>query len=187
MTYPAETNHVVDATFPGNPGPYPQSNPRPYTPARPTPNLPAVPQRPSEWHPGMLWWDARTVLVTRRIAPGQWATVPRLVVPIDHGRLAFRVSSHSDEAQQLAQDRRIIVQAGDWRGRPALGSRQHQGTAHLVRGGPLLNKVREGIRIKYGMRVALARMAHRAALGSAPYADIAVIVTIHEGPPFVVP
>ncbi|WP_280475210.1 hypothetical protein [Nocardia asiatica] len=142
----------------------------------------AVPDRPSEWHPGMLWWDASTVLVTypRPDATGHWDTVPHLVLPVEHGRLAFRISSHSSEARHLVRDRRVIVQAGDRRGEPALGSHQHQGTAELLRTGPLFDRVRDGMRTKYGRRVGLARLAHRLAMGAAPYGDIVVVVTVRE-------
>ncbi|WP_067472517.1 hypothetical protein, partial [Nocardia amamiensis] len=140
----------------------------------------AIPERPSEWDPGMLWWGAHTVLVTYPTAPRRSETVKHLVVPVDHGRLAFPVSSQSAEARRLAHEQRVIVQAGDWRGSPALGSRQHYGTAESVRTGPLFDKVQAGIRTKYAKRIGLARLAHRFALGAAPYADIAVVVTVHE-------
>ncbi|MGW4327031.1 hypothetical protein ACWEKR_14175 [Nocardia sp. NPDC004573] len=142
----------------------------------------AVPDRPSEWHPGMLWWDAGTVLVTypQPQAGGYWNTVPHLVLPVGHGRLAFRISSHSSEARHLEGDRRVIVQAADWRGEPALGSRQHQGTAELLRTGALFDQVRTGMQVKYGKRVGLARLTHRLAMGAAPYGDIVVVVTVHE-------
>jgi hypothetical protein len=144
--------------------------------------LRAVPDRPSEWHPGMLWWDASTVLVTypRPDSTGHWNTVPHLVLPIDHGRLAFQISSHSDEARFLAREHRVIVQAADWRGEPALGSRQHQGSAESVRTGPLFDQVRDGMRTKYGRRVGLARLAHRLAMGAAPYGDVVVVVNVRE-------
>ncbi|WP_157172556.1 hypothetical protein [Nocardia pneumoniae] len=141
---------------------------------------PAPAERPSEWHPGMLWWDATTVLVTYPATPRRWETVKHLVIPVDNGRLAFQISSQSAEARRLAHDRRVIVQAGDWRGSPALGSRQHHGTAELVRTGPLFDKVRAGIRTKYGPRLGLAHLAHKLALGAAPYGDITVVVTVHE-------
>jgi hypothetical protein len=130
----------------------------------------------------MLWWDASTVLVTypRPEASGHWNTVPHLVLPVDHGRLAFRISSHSSEARHLARDRRVIVQAGDWHGEPALGSRQHQGMAELLGSGPLVDQVRTGMDTKYGRRVGLARLAHRLAMGAAPYGDIVVVVTPRE-------
>ncbi|MBF6302039.1 hypothetical protein IU459_31500 [Nocardia amamiensis] len=140
----------------------------------------AVPERPREWDPGILWWDAHTVLVTYPTAPQRSGTVKHLVVSAGYGRLAFPVSSQSAEAQHLAHDWRVIVQAGDWRGSPALGSRQHYGTAESVRTGPLFDKVQAGIRTKYAKRVGLARLAHRLALGAAPYGDIAVVVTVHE-------
>lgn len=138
--------------------------------------------RPSEWHPGMLWWDARTVRVTypRPEATGRWNTVPHLVLPLDHGRLAIRISSHSREARHLAREQRVIVQAGDWRGEPALGSRQHQGTAELVRTGPLIDHVRTGMLIKYGRWLGLAHLSHRLAMGAAPYGDLVVVITVRE-------
>ncbi|WP_459546116.1 hypothetical protein [Nocardia sp. X0981] len=136
--------------------------------------------RPNDWHPGSLWWDADTVLVTRECAPGRWETLTRLVVPIGMGRLAFRVSSHSPEARQMTRDPRVIVQAGDWRGEPALGSRQHQGSVRLFGGGALFDTVQDGMREKYGFRLSLARLGHRLLLGSAPYADLVAVVTPHE-------
>lgn len=138
------------------------------------------PERPTDWYPGSLWWDAETILVTREAAPGRWETLTRLVVPIGQGRSAFRLSSRSPEARQLRADRRVIVQAGDWRGEPVIGSRQHQGTVELVTRGPLFDTVQEGMRVKYGMRLSLARLGHRLMLGSAPYADLVAVVTVHE-------
>ncbi|MBF6344210.1 hypothetical protein [Nocardia cyriacigeorgica] len=138
---------------------------------------------PSEWHPGMLWWDARTVLVTRADPAGRWNTTAHLVIPIDRGRLAFRISSYSLEMQHLARDRRVIVQAGDRLGRPAVGSRQHQGVAEFVGAGPLFDKICTGLRAKYGMRAGLARLYHGLTMGSAPYGDTAVVVNIHETSP----
>ncbi|MCP2281095.1 hypothetical protein [Nocardia amikacinitolerans] len=146
-------------------------------------HAPAADQRPSEWHPGMLWWDAATVLVTYPTPSGTWQTVAHLVIPIDHGRLAFRVPAHSAEAQQLSRDRRVIVQAGDWRGTPALGSRQHQGAAEVIFTGPLYEQVQTGIRTKYGpVRTGLANLARRFAAGATT--DLAAIVTLHENPPY---
>ncbi|MEU2037387.1 hypothetical protein [Nocardia niwae] len=142
----------------------------------------AVPDRPSEWHPGMLWWDASTVLVTYPRPGGDesWNTVPHLVLPVGHGRLAFRISSHSSEAGHLARERRVIVQAADWRGEPALGSRQHRGAAELLRTGPLFDRVRTGMQVKYGRRLGLARLAHRVVMGAAPYGDTVVVVTVDD-------
>lgn len=138
------------------------------------------PTRPTDWYPGSLWWDADTILVTREVAPGRWETLTRLVVPIGQGRPAFRLSSSSPEARQMRSDRRVIVQAGDRRGEPVIGSRQHQGTVELVARGPLFETVQEGMRVKYGMRLSLARLGHRLMLGSAPYADLVAVVTVHE-------
>ncbi|MEU5757886.1 hypothetical protein [Nocardia sp. NPDC047648] len=175
MTYPAHGGSLLGSRVHG------------YTPGRDNPfpaarRILAVPDRPSEWQPGMLWWDASTVRVTypRPEASGHWNTVPHLVLPVEHGRLAFRISSHSSEAGHLARDRRVIVQAGDWHGEPALGSRQHQGMAELLRTGPLVDQVRTGMDTKYGRRVGLARLAHRLAMGAAPYGDIVVVVTLRE-------
>ncbi|WP_157224151.1 hypothetical protein [Nocardia paucivorans] len=148
---------------------------------QPKENLPQrSPARSTDWYPGSLWWDAETILVTREAAPNRWETLTRLVVPIGQGRAAFRLSSWSPEAQRMRTDRRVIVQAGDRLGRPALGSRQHQGLVELVSGGPLFDTVQEGMRVKYGMRLSLARLGHRLILGSAPYADLIAVVTVHE-------
>ncbi|MEV6769442.1 hypothetical protein AB0N05_12535 [Nocardia sp. NPDC051030] len=135
------------------------------------------------WHEGSLWWEAKSVVVTRAIAPGSIATTPHLVVPFEEGRLAFLLSSHGAEAQQLAWDGRVVIQAGDWRGRPALGSRQHYGTAFVVNDRQLADRTKEGMRIKYGARRALARMAHRMANGAVPYGDLVAVVHLHPHRP----
>ncbi|TQM26453.1 hypothetical protein [Nocardia bhagyanarayanae] len=166
-------NQVHDATVPGGPMAHPAE----------THSARILAERPSEWHPGMLWWDASTVVVTYPGIDGRWETRRHLVVPADGGRLAFRVPVHSAEAQQLSRDRRVIVQAGDWRGNPAIGSRQHQGTVELAYAGPLFEKVQAGLRIKYGlMRMGMANLARRFAAGATR--DIVAIVTIHQHPPF---
>ncbi|MFC9999295.1 hypothetical protein [Nocardia sp. NPDC127526] len=141
---------------------------------------------PDTWHPGSLWWDSKSVLVTRPIAPGSVATTPHLVLPADHGRLAFLLSSHGAEAEQLAYDGRVVIQAGDWRGRPALGSRQHYGTARIIGDHYLAERIHEGMRIKYGARTALARMVHRLANGSVPYGDLVALVELHPPRPLMI-
>lgn len=148
--------------------------------ARTEQSLPWQSERAADWHPGSLWWDAHTVLVTREVAPGRWETLRRLVIPAGRGRLAFRCSSWSREAMQMRYDRRVIVQAGDRLGQPALGSRAHQGSVSLHRGGPWAERVEEGLRVKYGPRLALARIGHQLMLGSAPYGDLVAVVDVHE-------
>ncbi|UGT62288.1 hypothetical protein [Nocardia asteroides] len=90
------------------------------------------------------------------------------------------MSSHSPEAGQLWRDRRVIVQAGDLGGRPALGSREHEGSVVLFGPGPLADAVAEAMRVKYGPRLAMARLGHRMMLGSAPYADLTAVISVHE-------
>ncbi|WP_157556377.1 hypothetical protein [Nocardia acidivorans] len=143
---------------------------------QPTPDTPHGGSTP--WYEGSLWWDAKSVLVTRAVGPGTIATTPHLVVPAEFGRLAFLLSSYGAEAQQLADDGRVVIQSGDWRGRPALGSRQHYGIARVIGDAQLAARMREGMRIKYGARTTLARMAHRFANGSVPYGDLVALVEL---------
>ncbi|GAB2690164.1 hypothetical protein [Nocardia thraciensis] len=147
------------------------------------------PRRGNPARPGMadLWQQAKTVLVTRVTGPQQLVTVPRLVVPVGDNQLAFRVSSHAPEATQLAHDDRVLVQPGDWRGSPALGSQQRPGRAQLVTGGTLLPYVQSEIDAKYKWRTSLARFAHHFARGAAPYGDVIVLVTVHDPVPMLMP
>ncbi|WP_157183761.1 hypothetical protein [Nocardia takedensis] len=133
-----------------------------------------------ERHPGSLWWDAETVLVTQQVGPGRRESRAKLVVPLSHGRLAFRLSSYSAQAARLRRDRRVIVQAGDRWGRPALGSREHQATVKLFDRGEAFELVAEAMAAKYGPRLLWSKWAHRWSLGTAPYADLAAVVTVHE-------
>ncbi|GAB2537322.1 hypothetical protein [Nocardia heshunensis] len=137
--------------------------------------------------PAAVWQEAKTVLVTRAIGPRQLVTVPRLVVPIGENGLAFRTSSYSAEAEQLAQDGRVLVQPGDWRGTPAMGSRQLQGQARLVSEGTFVPRVQAELEAKYRWRTSFARMAHRLANGSAPYGNLIVLVTVFEPGPLALP
>ncbi|MFD6162575.1 hypothetical protein ACFWF7_03160 [Nocardia sp. NPDC060256] len=130
-----------------------------------------------------VWRDAKTVLVTRISGPRQLTTVPRLVIPIGDTQLAFRVSSQSEEAEELARDGRVVVQPGDRRGNPALGSHQRQGQAQLVTAGSLLPHVESEIAAKYRWRIPMARFAHRLGHGGARYADVVVLVTVAEPSP----
>ncbi|WP_194838204.1 hypothetical protein [Nocardia sp. XZ_19_369] len=144
--------------------------------------------RPQRWSGGRsdnakVWRDAKTVLVTRVTGPRQLMTVPRLVIPIGETQLAFRVSSQSEEALQLARDGRVLVQPGDRRGTPALGSHQRQGQAQLVTAGTLLPYAESEIAAKYKWRIPMARFAHRLGHGDAPYADVVVLVTVAEPSP----
>ncbi|CAM3950840.1 hypothetical protein NONI108955_01005 [Nocardia ninae] len=144
--------------------------------------------RPQRWSGGRsdnakVWRDAKTVLVTRVTGPRQLMTVPRLVIPIGETQLAFRVSSQSEEAEQLARDGRVLVQPGDRRGTPALGSHQRQGQAQLVTAGTLLPYVESEIAAKYKWRIPVARFAHRLGHGDTPYADVVVLVTVAEPSP----
>ncbi|AYF75682.1 hypothetical protein D7D52_19565 [Nocardia yunnanensis] len=134
-----------------------------------------------------VWQDAKTVLVTRAVGPRQLSTAPRLVVPIGDNGLAFRTSSYSAEADQLAQDGRVLVQPGDFRGNPVVGSRQLQGHARLISAGTFVPRVQAEIEAKYRWRTSFARMAHRLANGSAPYGNLVVLVTVFEPGPLALP
>ncbi|MBF6327666.1 hypothetical protein [Nocardia transvalensis] len=163
-------------------------NSHPQATYQPSPAQQQQPGRaPGRSGPGSLWWEAKTVLVTRVAEPGKLVTAPRLVVPIGERQLAFRVSSQSPEAGQLARDGRVLVQPGDWHGSPAVGSRQRPGFAQLVFEGSLLVHVETMVRTKYRWRVPLARFAHRVARGAAPYGDIVVLVDVHEPSPIPLP
>ncbi|MFI6866470.1 hypothetical protein [Nocardia sp. NPDC050406] len=124
--------------------------------------------------------------MTRPIAPDRIATTPHLVVPADYGRFAFLLSSYGEEAQQLAYDGRVVLQIGDWRGRPALGSRQQYGTARIIADRHLAERVQLDMRGKYGARTKLARMAHRFAHGAVPYGDLVALVEIHPHRPLMI-
>ncbi|MBH0779332.1 hypothetical protein [Nocardia bovistercoris] len=128
-----------------------------------------------------LWREARTVLAARPVVgPRKLVTVPRLVVPVGAGQLAFSVSSRSAEADQFATDERVLVQPGDWRGSPVLGSRQREGHAQLVTAGTLLPYVRSELDAKYRWRIPLARLAHRLARRDEPFGDAVILVTVHD-------
>ncbi|WP_216896303.1 hypothetical protein [Nocardia alni] len=152
--------------------------------ARPIPAPDGGPQapggRPERSDTANIWQEAKTVVVTRVSGPQALVTVPRLVVPIGHNQLAFRVSSYATEADELSRDPRVLVQPGDWRGNPSLGSQQRQGQAQVITGGTLLPYVQTQIEAKYRWRTSVARMAHRLARGAAPYGDTIVLVTVYE-------
>ncbi|MBV7708065.1 hypothetical protein [Nocardia nova] len=151
--------------------------------ARPVPVARATPRnRVPATGVAREWQQAKTVLVTRVAGPKQLVTVPRLVVPIGLGQLAFRVSSRAPEADDLLRDGRVLVQAGDWRGHPALGSHQRQGHAQVVTAGTLVSFVQAEIEAKYRWQIPLAKFGHRLARGSARYGDVVVLVTVHEPP-----
>ncbi|GAB0102829.1 hypothetical protein JMUB6875_18000 [Nocardia sp. JMUB6875] len=144
--------------------------------------------QPRQYSPAArVWLEAKTVLVTRVVGPGQLVTTPRLVVPIGDNGLAFRTSSYAAESEQLAHDGRVLVQPGDWRGNPVVGTRQLQGVARLVGTGTLVPRVQAEIEAKYRWRTSLARMAHRMANGSAPYGNLVVLVTVFEPGPLALP
>lgn len=149
--------------------------------ARPAARLPA--RKGPGASAANVWRDAKTVLVTRVTGPRQLTAVPRLVIPVGDIQLAFRVSSQSDEAEELARDGRVLVQPGDRRGNPALGSHQCQGQAQLVTAGSLLPHVESEIAAKYRWRIPVARFAHRLGHRDAPYADVVVLVTVAEPSP----
>ncbi|WP_225730032.1 MULTISPECIES: hypothetical protein [unclassified Nocardia] len=134
-----------------------------------------------------MWREAKTVVVTRVAGPGQLVRAPRLVVPIGDNQLAYRISSRSAEAGQLARDGRVLVQPGDWRGEPALGSHQRQGQAQLVTAGTLVPYVEAELAAKYRWRAPLARFAHRVARAGVPYGDVVVLVTVSEPSPIPLP
>ncbi|MFI1912741.1 hypothetical protein [Nocardia sp. NPDC020380] len=147
----------------------------------PVPNQGHVPSGSSA--AAAIWREAKTVLVTRVTGPQQLKTVPRLVIPVGDTQLAFRTSSYSVEAEELAQDGRVLVQPGDWRGNPSVGSHQKAGRAQLVTAGTLLPHVHTEIEAKYRWRLSFARAAHRMSNGSTPYGDIVVLVTVFEPGP----
>ncbi|MEC3917229.1 hypothetical protein [Nocardia sp. CDC160] len=153
--------------------------------ARSTPQPAPAPRQLSA--AAAMWQEAKTVLVTRVVGPGQLVTVPRLVVPIGDNGIAFRTSSYSAESEQLAHDGRVLVQPGDWRGNPVVGSRQLQGHARLISAGTLVPRVQAEIEAKYRWRMSFAKMAHRMANGSAPYGNLVVLVTVFEPGPLALP
>ncbi|PSR70186.1 hypothetical protein C8258_03995 [Nocardia sp. MDA0666] len=156
--------------------------------ARPVPVARATSARPVPvTRAASEWQEAKAVLVTRVAGPQQLVTVPRLVVPIGFGQLAFRVSSQAPEADDLVRDGRVLVQAGDWRGHPALGSHQRQGQAQVVTAGTLVSFVQAEIEAKYRWRIPLAKFGHRLARGNAPYGDVVVLVTVQEPPSRILP
>ncbi|WP_156959630.1 hypothetical protein [Nocardia sp. BMG51109] len=157
--------------------------------ARPDPDAGrrAAASNPGRPESASIWQQAKTVVVTRVAGPKQLVTVPRLVIPIGRNQLAFRISSHAPEADQLVRDGRVLVQPGDWRGSPALGTHQYQGQAQVVTGGTLLPFVQSEIDAKYKWQIPLARFAHRLARGAAPYGDVIVLVTVHEPRPMLMP
>ncbi len=165
-------------------GPHPGLYRVPIARPNPAPNPEGDPQahggRGERSDAANIWQEAKTVLVTRVSGPQELVTVPRLVVPIGHNQLAFRVSSYATEADELARDPRVLVQPGDWRGNPTLGSQQRQGQAQVITGGTLLPYVQSQIEAKYRWRTSVARMAHRVARGAAPYGDTIVLVTVYE-------
>ncbi|MGN2637674.1 hypothetical protein ACTD5D_16060 [Nocardia takedensis] len=128
-----------------------------------------------------LWREAKTVLVAQRRGPREVVTFPRLVIPIGDNQLAFGLSSRSREADELARDSRVLVQPGDWRGTPALGSHEREGVAQLVSAGTLLPYVQSELDAKYRWRVPMSRMFHRLFRREAtPYGDAVVLVTVDE-------
>ncbi|NKY85094.1 hypothetical protein [Nocardia veterana] len=156
--------------------------------ARPVPMAPAPAHR---WDQATgaarEWQQAKTVLVTRVTGPRRLVTVPRLVVPVGAHQLAFRVCSQSPETGDLMRDGRVLVQAGDWLGHPALGSHQRQGHAQIVTAGTLVSFVQAEIDAKYRWRIPLAKFGHRLARGSAPYGDVVVLVTVQDHPAQLLP
>jgi|GEM_PF-3194392 len=133
------------------------------------------------------WQEAKTVLVSWVAGAQRLATAPRLVIPVGETQLAFRISSDSSEAERLEGDDRVLVQPGDWRGKPTLGSHQRQGRAQVVTGGTLLAHVQSEIDAKYRWRIPLARFAHRMARGAGRYGDVVVLITVHEPSPIPLP
>ncbi|MFF0610418.1 hypothetical protein ACFYUD_17285 [Nocardia tengchongensis] len=151
--------------------------------ARPTATPAAITIEAAATGPAAVWQDAKTALVTRTLGDRKLVTAPRLVIPFGDNGLAFRVSSYAAEAEQLAVDNRVLVQPGDWRGNPSVGSRQLMGHASLVSTEAFVAKIQADIEAKYGWRMSLARAAHRLANGSAPYGNLVVLVTVFEPGP----
>ncbi|WP_216910460.1 hypothetical protein [Nocardia noduli] len=151
--------------------------------ARPDICPPPVPARRAHSGIATPWRDAKTVLVARSTGPTEMVTVPRLVVPIGEKQLAFGVASLSAEADQFAHDNRVVVQQGDWRGNPALGTHQLQGEAQLVTAGTLLPYVQSELEMKYRWRIPLARLVRKLVRGDAVDGDLVVLVTVHEPSP----
>lgn len=146
--------------------------------------LPENPGHHGGWQ-GSPWVSAKSVLVTRPVAPGAIATSPHLVIPAERG-LGFLLSSCGVEAEQLALDPRVVIQPGDWRGRPTVGSRQQYGTVRIFSDHYLAERVHNEMRIKYPTRTALARMAHRFEHGTASYGDLVAFVEVHPPRPLMI-
>ena len=82
---------------------------------------------------------------------GEAVTSPVWVVPVGDGRLGFWTAMGSGKTKRLAHTPRVVVQPSDARGRVTEGSSPLEGTAEMVRSGPLFAEVQAKVREKYGV------------------------------------
>ena len=103
------------------------------------------------------------------------------VVPLDDGKIGFYTSSTSGKAKRLKNNPKVIVQAGDSRGRAKAGSSPVTGTAVVV-SGPERDAIYAKVVAKYGFMTKITRVLAKVGgwikRKSQPYADRAVVITL---------
>ncbi len=123
---------------------------------------------------------SKTIAFTTFRKDGTPVSTATWIYPLADGRVGFWTSSKSGKVKRLAHTSRVTLQPSDSRGRVTAGSQAVEGTAEIVRSGPVFDEVIAGIKQKYGFMTKVTKLLNT--LGHIgkdfPYGDLAVVVTL---------
>lgn len=125
--------------------------------------------------------DEKYVLLTTFRRSGEGVANPVWIVPTDDGRLGFWTAMGTGKTKRLTHTPRVTLQASDARGRAVAGSVPVEGTAEMVRSGPLFDEVHMKVKAKYGAMVPFTKLAGRLfgqRKAGQTYADTVVLVRL---------
>ena len=127
--------------------------------------------------------DEKYIAFTTYRKSGEAVTTPVWVNRVSDGRIGFWTAMGSGKTKRLHNNPRVTVQASDARGRAKAGSTPIQGTAEMVRSGPLFDEVQASGKKKYGLMVTISRnlgklMGQRKS--GQTYADTVVLVRLDD-------
>jgi len=127
--------------------------------------------------------DEKYLALTTFRRSGEGVVTPVWVAPLSDGRIGFWTADGSGKTKRMRHTSRVTVQASDARGRAKAGAPVLEGTAEMVKSGPLFDEVHRAITAKYGFMVPITKflgkvMGQRKA--GQQYADTAVIVRLAD-------
>lgn len=123
------------------------------------------------------------MLLTTFRRNGTGVATPVWTVPVSDGRVGMWTGAGTGKYKRLRNNPHVTIQACSARGRIKPGAALIDGTAEIVRAGPLFDEVRASIKAKYGRLIPIvkriSRLQGRYKRGQS-FGDTVVLVTVSE-------